>query len=188
MYLFSFALPFSRGGVTADDPVEFLRLVLGVVRASDSWAELLKNREIRQSLPAHLAFLASEPFWDHLERMRNSYGFERLHVSSSLARNEQSGSDGESESYEYYNIWRKMRAYTYKTDAFHALVEQQSLGSSEGYLQAPHYKGLDPSAEDYDDSANYIVKTMVDCMSDYRSLANGKADEIAAMAEKGNDA
>jgi hypothetical protein len=100
------------------------------------------------------------------------------------AKSEDAGSGG-TEEYEYYVIYRKMRAYTYRTDAFPALVGQKSLGSPEGYLEAPHYRELEPSAGDYESSANYIVKTMVDCMSGYRDAANGKGDEIRKMAEKG---
>jgi hypothetical protein len=158
-----------------------------IVGFVDSWLDLCRNRELRQTLFNKAAQVLSKPVADHWYRMRLSYGFQRLHVSSWTGQPEGGGA-GESDLFEYYLMPRKMWAYTYKTDTFHALVRMRSMGSIEGYQQARHYESLDPKDREYNAAGSYIVEGIMENMASASGAADKAHDAIAAGSEKGTDA
>jgi len=159
---------------------------LAVMRWCGSWIDILRNREFPRTFAEKVLQAIQKPFFDHCHRMENSYGFERLHVSSSMAASEDN--QGIVEKFEYYVIWRKMRAYTFMTNSFNGLVKLLQLAAEQGYQEARHYKGMTPTKEDYAASGSY----MVDGILTYGEKTSGKAKEavkrISDLAESGTAA
>jgi len=151
----------------------------------DGALDLMRNKELPESLASHALAALRKPFSDYLTRMRNTYGFERLHIVGWTGKDEQ-GTGGEKIDFEYYNIYRKMRAYTFKTDAFHALAVQKGLAAGEGFLKAPHYQGLDPSASDYENEGSYIVQGILGFLGGSKDDANENVKRISEVATNGN--
>jgi hypothetical protein len=150
------------------------------------WLDLRKNRELRQTLSDKIVFGIAKIFDDHKERMGNSYGFERLHVIGWSGKSEE-GTGGTESIFEYYDIYRKMRAYTFKTDAFHGLAAQKQLAAPEGYLQAAHYASLTPEPGDYRRSASYLVNGILEYMAPFEESAKKKVGYVGRKVSEGTN-
>lgn len=104
----------------------------------------------------------ARPFFQHLERMTNSYGFERV-----VYRHQVGGTgniSGKAVTEEYYFIRRKTESRIYASDCYRAIGDRRRLGSKEGYLDAPRYGDVEMTVEEMERQNSYFIKKLEDEM------------------------
>ena len=100
----------------------------------------------------------AKPFFDHMERMSNSYGFERV-----TFRNQVGGTGniaGKAATEEYYFIRRKTESGIYANDRYRAIGGRRRMNARKGYLDAPRYGDVDMTLEEMRKQKSYFIKKL----------------------------
>ncbi len=102
----------------------------------------------------------ARPFFDHMERMNNSYGFERV-----TFRHQEGGTGsiaGKAVTEEYYFIRRKTESGIYANDCYRAIGDRRRIDARKGYLDAARYGDVDMTLEEMRKQNSYFIKKLED--------------------------
>jgi hypothetical protein len=102
----------------------------------------------------------ARPFFNHMERMSNSYGFERV-----TFRHQVGGTGniaGKAVTEEYYFIRRKTESGIYANDCYRAIGDRRRIDARKGYLDAARYGDIDMTLEEMRRQNSYFIKKLED--------------------------
>jgi hypothetical protein len=102
----------------------------------------------------------ARPFFNHMERMNNSYGFERV-----TFRHQEGGTGniaGKAVTEEYYFIRRKTESGIYANDCYRAIGDKRRINARKGYLDAARYGDVDMTLEEMRKQNSYFIKKLED--------------------------